>query len=166
MKSFLELLNTPFMIWFRLAKILKMVFNEEELCATQQHKLSTNPSNQRYKYRPNDDFLQYHTFSNYCIVHLQHPCKQKLHDDQSIPQVDKKVKSFSFTPLDERYANIFERLKQMGFYNQEMGSFMSICLNTMIYPRVVLNTQNIKGHDIEDCHALNLEIECMIIVER
>lgn len=53
----------------------------------------------------------------------------------------------------------------MSFYNQEMGSFISICLNTMIYPSIVLNTQNIQGHDNEDCHALNFKIECMIIVE-
>ncbi|KAK4731650.1 hypothetical protein R3W88_024638 [Solanum pinnatisectum] len=66
---------------------------------------------QQSQHHPSDQVLQYHATSNYYNVRLKHPCEQQFHQAQTSSLPQKKVESFSFTPLDVPYAVIFERLR-------------------------------------------------------
>ncbi|KAH0745156.1 hypothetical protein KY285_001157 [Solanum tuberosum] len=117
---------------------------------------------QQPQHYPSDQLLQSHATSNYCNMRLQHPCKQQLHQAQSSSRPLKKVKPFSFTPLDEPYADIFERLRanrllqsKKGFIRKNMPKHFDPSKNCAYH-------SNIQGHDTEGCPALKFKIQSMI----
>ncbi|KAH0635842.1 hypothetical protein KY289_035757 [Solanum tuberosum] len=109
---------------------------------------------QHPQHYPSDKFLQSHATSNYCNEHLRHLCKQQLHQAQSSSRPQKKVKHFSFTPLDEPYADIFERLRANGLLQSRKGFIPEYTPKHFDPSKNCAYHSNIQGHDIEGCLAL------------
>ncbi|KAH0716784.1 hypothetical protein KY290_013044 [Solanum tuberosum] len=117
---------------------------------------------QQPQHHPSNQFLQSHATSNYYNMRLQHPCKQELHHKQSSSRPQKKVKSFSFTPLDEPYVDIFERLRANGLLQSRKGFIPEYTPKHFDPSKNCAYHSNIQGHDTENCHALKFKIQRMI----
>ncbi|KAH0643138.1 hypothetical protein KY290_034744 [Solanum tuberosum] len=147
------------------AKVVQQTF-QAKIPVNQQSKMRENNSifmtMQQPQHYPSDQFLQSHATFNYCNMHLQHPCKQQLHHAQSSSQPQKKVKSFSFTPLDEPYAVIFERLRVNGLLQSRKGFISEYTPKHFDPSKNCAYHSNIQGHGTEDCPALKFKIQSMI----
>ncbi|XP_059316729.1 uncharacterized protein LOC132067484 [Lycium ferocissimum] len=92
----------------------------------------------------------------------QHGCQQSFHQAQSSSRQQKKMKSFSFTPLDEPLSNILERLSAKGILQPKKGFIPKHPPPNFDLSKSCAYHSNIQGHDTEECLALRFKIQSMI----
>ncbi|XP_060195219.1 uncharacterized protein LOC132624458 [Lycium barbarum] len=92
----------------------------------------------------------------------QHGCQQGYHQAQFSSRQQKKMKSFSFTPLDEPLSNILERLSAQGILQPKKGFIPKHPLPNFDLSKSWAYRSNIQGHDTQECLALRFKIQSII----
>ncbi|MCD7463872.1 hypothetical protein HAX54_051592, partial [Datura stramonium] len=93
---------------------------------------------------------------------FQNGCQQQFYKAQSFSRQQKKMKSFSFTTLDEPLANILDRLIAKGLLQLKKGFLPKYPSPNFDLSKICSYHSSIQGHNIENFPTLRFKFQSMI----